>query len=141
MNKIYIIKDDLDLKKVCYAALKKVYSVSLFPRILINIENGIFNKIFKKKAYFQCFLCEKHKIFAKKVHFSYFDIGLFFYNKQNNFYLKIYDGNGLIASNSITNIFDYALNLDKNNFCTYKKKINKLYNKLNTKRLLVQDID
>ena len=140
MNKTYKIKNDFDFEKVCYAALKKVYSVTLFPRILINIENDAFDKIFKKKAYFQCFLCEKQHIFAQNIHNMCFDIGLFFYKKQNNLYLKLYDGNGLSASKSITNIFDFVLNLDLENFLKFKKEINNLYGKLNKKKLLVQNL-
>ncbi|HAJ77779.1 MAG TPA: hypothetical protein DCO89_01760 [Clostridiales bacterium] len=140
MNKEYKINDDLDIEKVCYATLKKVYSVTLFPRILINIENGLFDKIFKKKAYFQCFLCSKQQIFAKKVHNCYFDIGLFFYKKRNKLCLKMYDGNGIMAPPSITNIFDFALSLNADEFLKYKKEINAQYGKLNKKKLLVQNI-
>lgn len=139
MSKIYIIETDFDFKKVCYATLKKVYSVTLFPRILINIENTNFEKNFKKKAYFQCFLCQKHNIFAKKVHLCDYDIGLFFYQKQQKTYLKVFDGNGLIAGKSITNIFDFFMQLNKLQFLEYKKQVNKIYNSLNKKKLLVQN--
>lgn len=140
MIKIYKIETKLDFEKVCYAALKKVFSVSLFPRILINIENPIFEKIFKKKACFQCFLCPKRNIFAKKVHFCDFDLGLFFYKNKQKTYLKVIDGNGLLAGKSVTNIFDYAIQLNIDQFKEYKKEINKIYNSLNKKKLLIENL-
>ena len=141
MSKTYKIEFETDIEKVCYAVLKKVYSDTLFPRILINIESDAFYKNFKKKAYFQCFLCKNKQFFSKMVHNRCFDIGLFFFKKANNLYLKIYDGNGLMASFSITNIFDFVLNLNNKDFLKYKKEINLMYNKLNRKNLLVQNVD
>ena len=140
MSKIYKICDDLDLEKVCYATLKKVYSVTLFPRILLNIKNDIFNKNFKKKAYFECILGQKYHFFAKNVHLRCFDIGLFFYQKNKNIYLKIVDGNGFNAGDSVTNIFDFVFQLSEKEFKNYATQINNDYRLLKNKKLLVQNI-
>ncbi len=138
--KKYIIKSDFDFEKICYATLKKVYSVSLFPRILINAQNGIFEKNFNKKAYFECFFTQKSVIFSKKVHRDCFDVGLFFCEKDKKTILKIYDGNGYCAGKSITNIFDFCLNLNVKEFQNFKKQIDESYKKLNRKKLLFQKI-
>ena len=140
MSKIYKICDDLDLEKACYAALKKVYSVTLFPRILLNLKNDNFIKNFKKKAYFECFLEQKYQFFAKNVHLKCFDIGLFFYQKSKNFYLKIVDGNGLSAGDSVTNIFDFVFQLKGNDLINYTTQINNDYLSLKNKKLLIQNI-
>ena len=66
---------------------------------------------------------------------------VFFFKKANHLFLKIYDVNGLMASFSITNIFDFVLNLNNKDFLKYKKEINLMYNKLNRKNLLVQNVD
>lgn len=136
--KRYIVKDNFDFEKICYATLKKVYSTTLFPRILINIQNSVFDKNFQKKAYFECFFTQKSAIFSKKVHNCCFDIGLFFYKTKINYHLKIYDGNGLCAGKYITNIFDFCFSLNENEFVDFKKNIDKEYKKLNSKKLLVQ---
>ena len=138
MIKKYLVSSNFDFEKICYATLKKVYSVSLFPRILINIQNDVFEKNFNKKAYFECFFTQKSVIFSKKVHKSCFDIGLFFYKKGSNLLLKIYDGNGFCAGKSITNIFDFCINLGMKEFEKYKKEIDKEYKKISRKKLLVQ---
>ena len=138
-NNFYEIKSNLDLEKVSIAALKKVFSISLFPRIIYNIENPIFLKKIKKKADFQCFLCQNIKIFAKNVHFLDFDLGLFFFKKNKKLYVKIIDGNGIVAGKSVTNIFDYVFNLSENDFLKFKNEINALYKSVSKSKLLREE--
>ena len=135
---MYKICDSLDFEKACYGTLKKVFSQTLFPKILVNTQNHIFEKIFQKYAHFECFLMQNSQKFAKKVHLDCFDIGLFFFEIYGNLYLKIYDGNGYVAGKFITNIFDYVFSLDRVQFKNYKKEVEKMYKSLRSKKLLVQ---
>ena len=159
MRKIYQIKDQSDFEKVAFATLKKVYSPTILPSVLTNIQNGKFKKIFKKYAQIDAFLAKNMQNFAKNVHFSNYDIGLFFYQKpnynkktiltlqdltsQNNkindiLFLEIFDGNGLFASSFVTNIFDDMFFCTDEQFLQKKSQIENQYKKLNKKNILVQ---
>ncbi len=140
MRKIYKIDCKIDYQKAYYSALKKVFSVTLFPRILINQNFINFEENFKKYAYFECFEAKNSQIFAKNVHNSYFDIGLFFFRKQQNLYLKLYDGTGHIASNFVTNIFDKIFAMGDNEFIKEKLQIQNDYKSLDISKLLKQKI-
>ena len=136
--KKYEILSDIDFEKICYATLKKVFSPTLFPRVLSNYKNQKIEQIFTKKADFLCIFIEKSQIFAKKVHKKDFDLGLFFYSKNKKTYLKLYDGTGHIASSFVTNIFDNFFAMDKIDFEKEKKIIEKQYSKINKSKLIVQ---
>ena len=135
--KTYKIKTDFDFEKVAFATLKKVYSPSLYPKILTNNLDENFLKIFEKMAQIDAFLPKNAQNFAKKVHFGDYDIGLYF-AKRKSLFLKIYDGNGQLAGSFVTNIFDDFLFCDDNEFLHKKKQIKSQYKKLEHKKLLVQ---
>lgn len=138
MTKIYDICSDFDFEKVAVAALKRVYSVTLFPRVVSNIQNSVLAKNFAKNIDFECFFTQKYANFAKKVHFDYFDLGIFFFKKQDKLCFKLVDGNGLPASSFVTNIFDYVFSLGQKDFENYKKNILMQYQSLDKNNLLVQ---
>ena len=137
-TKKYEIKTKQDFIKMCYAALKKVYSPTLFPRVLANIKNKKIEQIFAKKADFLCIFEQNSQIFAKKVHNNNFDLGLFVYQKNKKTYLKLYDGTGHIASSFVTNIFDNIFSMDKILFQKEILQIEKQYSKINKSKLFVQ---
>ena len=66
MTKTYQIQNKIDFQKVAFATLKKVYSPTVLPRILTNIQNDYFIKIFKKYAQIDAFLPKNMQIFTKK---------------------------------------------------------------------------
>lgn len=136
MAKVYLIESNFDFKKISYAVLKKVYSTTLFPRVLLNIQNSILSENFAKNIDFECFFCENLEKFKKSVHRMHFDMGLFFYNKNNTFNLKLIDGNGFVAGESVTNIFDYVFSLTSDGLKEYGKKILNDYNALDKSKLL-----
>ena len=138
--KIYRINSCQDYIKVAYATLKKVFSKSLYPRVLLNVKNSKIEQIFAKKCDFLCIFEQNSQKFAKKTHQQYFDIGLFFFQKNGDTYLKIYDGNGLVAGSFVTNIFDNFFALSKKELIEEIKKINTEYKSINAKNLLVQKV-
>lgn len=138
MTKIYNIYSDVDFEKVAVSTLKRVFSVTLFPRVVSNIQNSVLTKNFAKNLDFECFFTENYANFAKKVHFGYFDMGIFFFKKQNKLCLKLVDGNGFPASSFVTNIFDYVFSLGQKDFENYKKNILMQYQSLDKNNLLVQ---
>ena len=140
-SKIYEIKTSLDYEKVCYASLKKIFSVTLFPRILINTQNLIFDKNFAKKLDFECFFTQNYRNFAKKVHFSDFDMGIFFFSKFDKIFVKLVDGNGRAAGSFITNIFDNVMCMSNQKFEEYKNQIDKLYGELDQSKLLHEVVE
>ena len=140
MRKIYKIDCDINYEKACYSALKKVFSVTLFPRILINVNFKNFDKKLKKYAEFICFNAIDSQIFAKKVHNGYFDIGVFFFKKDNKTYLKVYDGTGHLAGNFVTNIFDKIFAMNNKEFELEKINIQNQYKSLNKNKLLKQKL-
>ena len=131
--KNYEIKTKIDIQKMGYATLKKVHSPTLFPRILLNFKNQKIEEIFAKKANFDTILLSNSQIFAKKVHFANYDLGLFLYQKNNKIYLKLYDGTGHIASSFVTNIFDKVFAMTDLEFVKEMKAIDKLYAKISKK--------
>jgi|GEM_PF-4398286 len=135
--KKYKIINDIDFEKVVYATLKKVYSPTLYPKILTNVNNKQFLTIFEKYAQIDVFLPINAQNFAKKVHFGDYDIGLYFV-KYKNLYLKIFDGNGILAGSFVTNIFDDFLFCSNQEFDKKKFEITNQYKKLKNKKLLVQ---
>ena len=135
--KIYKIDDEIDFEKVAFATLKKVYSPTLFPKILTNNVDKKFLKFFEKMAQIDVFLPKNAQNFAKNVYFGDYDIGLYFV-KRKQIFLKIYDGNGLPAGNFVTNIFDDFLFCSFDEFLQKKKGIQSQYKKLKNKKLLVQ---
>lgn len=141
MTKIYDICSDLDFEKVAVAALKMVYSVTLFPRVVSTIQNSVLAKNFAKNIDFECFFTQKYANFAKKVHFDYFDLGIFFFQNSKKTKLKLVDGNGLSANSFVTNIFDYVFSLDQNELKNYKEHVIKQYQSLDKSKLLVQKFD
>ncbi len=136
--KKYLISSNFDYEKVCYATLKKVFSVTLFPRVLFNIQNPAFEKNFAKKLDFECFFEQKFKNFAKKVHNFDFDLGIFFFENDKKNYIKLVDGNGKLAGSFVTNIFDNVFSMSKNEFQRFKTKIDYEYSKLDKTKLLVE---
>lgn len=139
-SKIYQIKTELAYEKVCYATLKKVFSVTLFPRVLLNIQNPVFDKIFSEKLDFECFFTQKFNEFSKKTHIFDFDIGIFFFEKDKSLFIKLIDGNGLLAGSFVTNIFDKVMNMSQNEFEVYKKQIDDSFSKLDKNKLLHENI-
>lgn len=137
--KKYQIKTEQDIEKMCYATLKKVHSPTLFPKVLFNFTNKKIDKIFSKKAHFDVFLQPNSQIFAKKVHFKDYDLGIFLLNKNGKTYVKLYDGTGHIASTFVTNIFDRMFAMTNLEFDCEKKIIDKLYSKTSKRKLLVQN--
>ena len=135
--KKYKIIDDIDFEKVAFATLKKVYSPTLYPKILTNINKKQFLTLFEKYAQIDVFLPKNAQNFAKKVHFGDYDIGLYFV-KYKNLYLKIFDGNVILAGSFVTNIFDDFLFCNKEQFIQKKNDVSKQYKKLKHKKLLVQ---
>ena len=133
------IKTNRDIQKMCYATLKKVYSPTLYPRVLLNYKNKEIEEIFAKNIDFLCIFASNSQIFAKKVHNDDFDLGLFVYEKYNKTYLKIYDGTGHIASSFVTNIFDRVFSMTDLEFEAEKKYIKKLYSKIDKNKLLIQN--
>ena len=140
MRKIYKIDCDINYEKAYYSALKKVFSVTLFPRILINANFKNFEKKLKKYADFIYFNAINSQIFAKKVHNGYFDIGLFFFKKANDTYLKVYDGTGHLAGTFVTNIFDKIFAMNNKEFELEKINIQNQYKSLNKNKLLKQKL-
>lgn len=157
MSKIYQLNSKLDFQKTAIATLKKVFSPTLFPRVLTNIQRQDFIKIFKKYAQICIFLPKNEQIFAKKTHLGNFDLGLFFFHQSNlskkiilnlsdltqeienkTIYLKIFDGNGLPASSFVTNIFDDMFLCTDEQFEQKKQDVMDLYKGINKKKLLVQ---
>ena len=136
--KKYELKTEQDFVKMCYGVLKKVYSPTLFPRVLININNKKIEQIFAKKANFLCIFEQNSQIFAKKVHNNDFDLGLFVYQKNKKIYLKLYDGTGHIASSFVTNIFDNIFAMDEVLFQKEVLQIEKQYSEINKSKLIVQ---
>ena len=137
--KKYQIKTSQDIQKMCYAALKKVYSPTLYPRVLLNFKNKKIEEIFAKKAYFDAIFISNSHFFAKKVHNTDYDLGMFLYQKKDKTFLKLYDGTGHIASSFVTNIFDRTFSMTDLEFDLEKKYIKKMYSKINKKKLLIQN--
>lgn len=135
--KIYKIKCDIDYEKVAFATLKKVYSPTLYPRILTNCFDEKFLKLFENFAQIDAILPKNAQNFAKNVRIKGYDIGLFFFNKEG-YSLKIFDGNGLLAGSFVTNIFDDMFTCSNEHFFKKKKEITTQYKKLKVKKLLIQ---
>lgn len=134
--KIYKIKKD-DFERVAFATLKKVFSPTLYPKVLTNIGDAEFLKMFDKMAKIDVFLPKNVQNFAQKVHFGNYDIGLYF-SKRKNIFLKIYDGNGLLAGSFVTNIFDDFLFCDDKKFLQKKCQLKRQYKNLNKQKLLIE---
>lgn len=139
--KKYLIKNDLDFEKISIATLKKVYSATLFPRVISNIKNMTFKKNFAKNIDFECFFEQNLRIFAKKVHFFDFDLGLFFFEKHKKTYLVLVDGNGRCAGKTVTNFFDNVFAMDFVQFEKIKSQVKFEYKKLASKKLLIEEFD
>src|SRR5574344_209537 len=137
-NKIYLINDEIE--KVAYATLKRVFSATVFPRILTNCKVGIEDFI-EGRAFCKICLDKNYREMARLTHKKDFDIGIFFYKKDNKLLLKIIDGNGLTASDFTINIFDKFLLDEKLNFIYEKKLLDNTYKKLNTKKLLFEIVN
>ena len=106
-----------------------------------NKKNSKIVDIFSKKCDFLIKFCDNSQYFSKITHKKYFDIGLYFFKKDSQTYLKIFDGNGLRACSFVTNIFDFFFSLSKTEFKKQAKQIEKMYEQLDVKTLLVQKID
>lgn len=141
MKSKYIIKTNLDFEKVSFATMKKICSETVFPRVLSNIQNPVFEKNFSKIADFEYFFIENKQKFAKKVHIFCFDIGLFFKKLKNGFELFVIDGNGFDAGSFVTNIFDNVFSMDNIQLETFKKEVFAQYERIDKKNLLVQKFD
>ena len=158
MTKTYKINLQTDYQKIAIATLKKVFSRTVLPKILTNVFDENLSKIIKKYAQIDVFLPKNAQNFAKTVHLQCYDIGLYFETTTKNcskkilmmtdfssfkkfdfqnLTLKIFDGNGLFASDFITNIFDDMLFADENTFQQKKKAVLNEYKKINRKKLLV----
>ena len=137
--KLYEIKTDEDFQKVAVATLKKVFSVSIFPRVLTNSISPTMQKIFSNRIELVCVNQLAIQKFAKMTHFSYFDLGLYFFKKDNNVFLKIFDGTGHSASSFVTNIFDKIFALNPDELLQETLAIQKKYDLLDKSKLLVQN--
>ena len=136
--KKYIINDEFDLEKVALATLKKVFSPTLFPRVLTNLKNNVLINNFENLIDFVYVSEQKSQNFAKITHTKCFDLGLFFDFFDDCYILKLYDGNGILASSFVTNIFDKIFSLNKEDFLKEKNFVLNSYKKLNKEKLLKQ---
>ena len=140
-TKKYYIFCDEQFERVAVSALKKVFSPTLFPRILANLKNDILIKNLEKFSGFQVIFQENSQKFANFTHSRCFDIGLFFKKIDDcgkEYLLKIYDGTGHIAGDFVTNIFDKLLSISYDDFSREKCLIFNEYEKLDRSKLLVQ---
>lgn len=138
MQKFYIISTEIDFQKVAFGALKKVFSKTLFPKILANKRNGFLKTQIGKFAQFDTFCTQNEQTFSRHVHLFDYDIGLFFFKENSRLCLKLFDGTGLEASDYTTNIFDGIFCLNNSEFQKEKSAIEKKYISLDASKLLVQ---
>ena len=136
--KLYKIKTDIDFQKVAVATLKKVFSVSLFPRVLTNLSSKQMEDIFSGRIELVCVNLQKSQKFAHMTHFSCFDLGLYFFKKSDVMFLKVFDGTGHLASSFVTNIFDKVFSLNIADLKAETLAIQKKYDTLDKSKLLVQ---
>lgn len=137
-TKKYKITSDSDFERVALGTLKKVFSPTLFPRVLTNLKNDILRKNFENIIEFSQINEQNSQKFAKFTHTRCFDLGLFFLCRDDCYLLKIYDGNGYLAGGFVTNIFDLMLSFSDDEFLTEKTKVLSEYKKLNKKKILKQ---
>lgn len=140
MQKIYYISKEDDFDKLAVGALKKVFSKTLFPRILANKDPFDFSKKFINLAEFGVFCTKNRQKFAKKVHMSDYDIGIFFFEKSSKNCFVVFDGTGQIASDFTTNTFDGVFCQNGTSFEIEKTQIFAKYARLDKKKLLVQKV-
>lgn len=122
-------------KNIAVATLIKVYSKTVYPRVLTNYIDKSMQKLFKNRVF-----CYKYsglqKYFAKHVHINKYDIGLYFYKNKNNIYCKVYNGNGQIYDNTIKSVFDNIIFRNYKNYKKNKKNIKRQYKKTDKTKLL-----
>ena len=128
---IFCIKTKLDIKKVALATLKRVYSDTVVPRVLINSHIDSFIK-HTNGTIFLCQIDLPQNKFKSFVHDKNYDLGLFFYSDLGKNYVKIIDGTGRFACSRTVNIFLDIFLKDKNQL---KIENNLLKKQLKTKKI------
>ena len=136
MRYSYILQKKSDYKKIAVATLKRVFSPTVVPRVLLNGHLDYFIK----HTCGTIFLCQLNDVpkakFKQYVHKKNYDLDLYFYNCGKYTFVDIIDGNGNFASKHTLSIFDDIMLKSKRDVIDEFNLIIKTYKKLNIDDLL-----
>jgi hypothetical protein len=135
---IFQINNKTDLKRVSFAMQKRVFSVTVVPRVLVN---RYFNFMISSthNNIFLCCVNLEIKKFQHYVHAKNYDLGLYFFEQNGKIFVQIVDGTGQFASRHTTNIFADAFFRCGKELSTFCSEISKKYRNLSKKSLLFDE--